>query len=664
MIRRQIRVADQSTIELIDGLVIRVGRSVMNQTEMESMSGAEPGLGQPAIEATIDVAVNPADIDSADIDSADIDPADIELTGLESMGLDAAFEGFEFDEPDATVTTDCSDSIPGDATDRTASDWTIDIVPIEALAFDPAAIAAANRQDRAAAAAAPADNRILADLQAQNQKLLTQNDEILGWVGELERALEDAQAALQHQDEQAQRQDNQLVARADELLQAQERSQRFIQELENAQKLAQRQQILIETLTAQMEGAQERLAQMERECTLAQTRIQEQAQKLMQAEGSTRNLKSRLQRQQRYTLQFRAALEKCLEASVPQPIDNLTLGSPRIEPMEPIEALGDLLPKSKPVAPWSSRFELNMSDIEAIQREIQAVEDAETLGLTYEPAEGVIDELTDEPDEFPPMALREANAELDDILRQTADRIPSFDPDSDWAGADELSQDFDEAPTPELAASLAAGLATIGVGQAPAKVTQPKIADTTLDRNAANSDLANSLANSTPGIAPFDPAFTVFDAIAARLETQDASQRITPIVMPGKGLDATIVALSEPASEPAGGPEPGADVAETKPVDATSEANPKPIRLTEIDATDEQLLLDQILSRMTSTEPQPLSRPRTPAMAGLSSNDLSEDLATSLGLQADWPAPVVHPLRQKKKIGSMASINLPSFPKP
>jgi hypothetical protein len=648
MIRRQIRVADQSTIELIDGLVIRVGRSVMNQTEMDSMSGAEPGLGQPAIEATIDVAVNPADID----------PADIELTGLESMGLDAAFEGFEFDEPEATVTTDSSDSIPGDATDRTASDWTIDIVPIEALAFDPAAIAAANRQDRAAAAAAPTDNRLLVDLQAQNQKLLTQNDEILGWVGELERALEDAQAALQHQDEQAQRQDNQLVARADELLQAQERSQRFIQELENAQKLAQRQQILIETLTAQMEGAQERLAQMERECTLAQTRIQEQAQKLMQAEGSTRNLKSRLQRQQRYTLQFRAALEKCLEASVPQPIDNLTLGSPRIEPMEPIEALGDLLPKSKPVAPWSSRFELNMSDIEAIQREIQAVEDAETLGLTYEPAEGVIDELTDEPDEFPPMALREANAELDDILRQTADRIPSFDPDSDWAGADELSQDLDEAPTPELAASLAAGLATIGVGQAPAKVTQAKAADADLD--AAKSDLASS----TAGIAPFDPAFTVFDAIAARLETQDASQGITPMVFSGEGLDATIVALSEPTSELAGGPEAAADSAEVKAVDSPPEANPKPIRLTEIDNTDEQLLLDQILSRMTSTEPQPLSRPRTPAMAGLSSNDLSEDLAASLGLQADWPAPVVHPLRQKKKIGSMASINLPSFPKP
>jgi hypothetical protein len=601
----------------------------MNQTEMDSMSGAEPGSEQEqvAIEATIDGLAN---------------LAGSRLASFDSTGLDAAFEGFEFDEPgdEPEVTRSSGSSMPSDA-----SDLTIDIVPIEALAFDPAAIAAANRQDRAAAAAAPADTQLLADLQAQNQKLLTQNDEILGWVGELERALEDAQAALQHQDDQAQRQENQLVARADELLQSQERSQRFVHELENAQKLAQRQQILIETLTAQMEGAQERLAQMERECTLAQSRIQEQAQKLIQAEGMTRNLKSRLQRQQRYTLQFRAALEKCLEASVPQPIENLTLGSPRIEPMEPIEALGDLLPKSKPVAPWSSRFELNMSDIEAIQREIQAVEDAETLGLTYECAEDATEAVSEDPDEFPPMALREANAELDDILRQTADRIPSFDPDSDWAGADELSQDSDEAPSPELAASLAAGLATIGVGQAPAN----------LATDLAHLELSETdLANSTPGIAPFDPAFNVFDAIAARVESKElTAEGITPMVFSGGGVNATIAALSEPQ-------EPADAKPETQP--AIAEATPKPIRLTDIETTDEQLLLDQILSRMTSIEPQPLSRPRTPAMAGAAAGP--EDLAASLGLQADWPAPVVHPLRQKKKIGSMASIDLPSFPKP
>ncbi len=608
----------------------------MSQTEMDNMSGAEPGSGQEqaAIEATVDVAVNPDDSG---------------LTGLDSIGLDAVFEGFEFDEPDAAEPS--HSRMPSDA-----SDLTIDIVPLESLAFDPAAIAAANRQDRAAAAAAPADSQLLADLQAQNQKLLSQNDEILGWVGELERALDDAQAALQHQDEQAQRQENQLVARADELLQSQERSQRLVQELENAQKLAQRQQILIETLTAQMEGAQERLAQMERECTLAQVRIQEQAQTLLQAEGSTRNLKSRLQRQQRYTLQFRAALEKCLEASVPQPIDNLTLGSPRIEPMEPIESLGDLLPKSKPVAPWSSRFELNMSDIEAIQREIQAVEDAETLGLTYEFADEAI-EANPEPDEFPPMALREANAELDDILRQTADRIPSFDPDSDWAGADELSNDLDEAPTPELAASLAAGLATIGVGHAPAATPSAP----PLKADLGELDLADAdLANSTAGIAPFDPAFNVFDAIAARVESQDlTAQGITPMVFSGAGVDATIAALSEPQRElPAADSIANTQDPAVKP--GNPETKPKPIRLNDIETTDEQLLLDQILSRMTSTEPQPLSRPRTPAMA----NGLPDDLAASLGLQADWPAPVVHPLRQKKKIGSMASIDLPSFPKP
>lgn len=606
----------------------------MSQTEMGNMSGMEQesALGQPTIEVEID-----------------------------APDFDAPFEAFSFDESSFDLTDDLAQgelgveavAEPSDSRMPTdVSDLTIDIIPIESSAFDPAAIAAANRQARAAAPAT-VDTQLLADLQAQNQKLLTQNDEILGWVSELERALDDAQAALLLQDEQAQRQENQLVARNDELLQAQERSQRLVQEMENAQKLAQRQQILIETLTAQLETAQERLAQMERECTLAQVHSHEQTQKLAQGEGTIRNLKSRLQRQQRYTLQFRAALEKCLEASVPQPIEDLTLGSPRIEPMEPIETLGDLLPKSRPVQPWSSRFELNMSDIEAIQREIKAVEDAETLGLTYD--------LGEEAEEFPPMALREANAELDDILRQTADRIPSFDPDSDWAGAAELSQELDEPPTPELAAGLAAGLATIGMGSA---TLEPKVAPIRSSERtpeplpvaaqppAKPADaVVSDLGDVTAGIAPFDPAFNVFDAIAARLDSMPAA--------PSQASPAPVTepTLAQPTS------------VEASPVSPDPAPSQAPIRLDEVATTDEQFILDQILSRMTNADPQrpgrspsivPPLRPPVPAMA----NAIPDDVAAALGIQADWPAPVVHPLRQKKKIGSMASIDLPSFPKP
>jgi hypothetical protein len=594
----------------------------MSQTEMGNMSDGPQGQDQATIGANSDI-------------------------------FDAAFVGMEGEEPQAMVADESN--VPMDV-----SDLTIDIVPVESSAFDPVAIAEANRQDRAAAQSASADNKLLSDLQAQNQKLLAQNDEILGWVSELERSLEDAQAALLQQDEQAQRQEYQLIARNDELMTIQSRSAQLIQELENAQKLAQRQQILIETLTAQLDGAQERLAQMERECTLAQAHQAEQAHKLLQSEGTCRNLKSRLQRQQRYTLQFRAALEKCLEASVPQPIEDLTLGSPRIDPMEPIDTLGELLPKSKPVQPWSSRFELNMSDIEAIQREIKAVEDAETLGLSYE--------LGEEPDEFPPMALRDANAELDDILRQTADRIPSFDPDSDWAGADELSTDADEIPSPELAAGLAAGLATIGLGHPTKPTAKDRIAQ---DSSSLGAALTTDPADSTVGIAPFNPDLNLFDAIAARA-VESQPEPVAEVATQTQAIDEAIAtdAISPETAEEETSVE---EAALPEATEAEEPATPPKtsIRLDEIEKTDEQLLLDQILSRMTSTEPKPLSRSplRTPAMAGVTgvaadANGIPDAVAAALGIQADWPAPVVHPLRAKKKLGSMASIDLPSFPKP
>lgn len=85
------------------------------------------------------------------------------------------------------------------------------------------------------------------------------------------------------------------------------------QELELAQQAAQRQQILVETLTNQLHSSQERIAQLERECALTQQRYNEQMQQLLQSENTCRDLRMRLMRQQQHTLQFKAALEKCLD---------------------------------------------------------------------------------------------------------------------------------------------------------------------------------------------------------------------------------------------------------------------------------------------------------------------------------------------------------------
>ena len=90
----------------------------------------------------------------------------------------------------------------------------------------------------------------------------------------------------------------------------------LLQELEASHQNVQRQQILIETLTTQLQTGQERLAQMERECFLAQQRYNEQSHQLVQTQSTCRDLQTRLARQQRHTLQFKLALEKCLEVQV------------------------------------------------------------------------------------------------------------------------------------------------------------------------------------------------------------------------------------------------------------------------------------------------------------------------------------------------------------
>lgn len=137
-----------------------------------------------------------------------------------------------------------------------------------------------------------------------------------------------------------------------------DRLQPLLQALERSQQAAQRQQILVETLTEQLESSQERIAQLERDCALTQQRHNEQVQQVLQAESTCRDLRLRLHRQQQQTLQFKAALEKCLEMPTvyqQQVFPEATLDDSKTEP-HPLAAL--LKPKNQPVKPWSQPAEL------------------------------------------------------------------------------------------------------------------------------------------------------------------------------------------------------------------------------------------------------------------------------------------------------------------
>lgn len=172
------------------------------------------------------------------------------------------------------------------------------------------------------------------------------NDALLLRVSDLEESLERSQAALQAEVERNQVGGPAPTAPPQPPVVPQQIAQ-LLTELEIANDGLRRATIHNETLQAEMESSQRRVAQLERECTLLQQRFSEKSTALQQAEASCSDLKARLQRQQRYTLQFKTALEKYLsmtgESSGP------AFTAPVAESAQPVG-----MPKAPEIQPWST----------------------------------------------------------------------------------------------------------------------------------------------------------------------------------------------------------------------------------------------------------------------------------------------------------------------
>lgn len=190
---------------------------------------------------------------------------------------------------------------------------------------------------------------IATELHQQNQTLLEQNSDLLSLVSQLENAVEECQGALQAQIKRSHLQEEIATRQTQEIEDTRAKMGRLLHELEASHQAAQRQQILVETLSTQLETSQERIAQIERECALIQERYNEQVHLVMHTEDTCRDLRSRLHRQQRYTLQYKAALEKCLD--VPTPSYETQSSSKR---QQPSWGTANPIPKTQPVQPWSS----------------------------------------------------------------------------------------------------------------------------------------------------------------------------------------------------------------------------------------------------------------------------------------------------------------------
>ncbi|TVP60339.1 MAG: hypothetical protein EA343_17670 [Nodularia sp. (in: Bacteria)] len=188
-----------------------------------------------------------------------------------------------------------------------------------------------------------------------NEELRAANNNLYEEVEHLKDDLAESEKALQWQKRRSSAAESMLNQQTKELAAAQAQIKSLFQELESAVHTVQRQENFIETYKAQLQISQQRLAQLERECALLQTNYNEQSQQASQSENTCRELRSRLMRQQRQTLQFKAALEKCLESpGLNDSSDDTANHQTRFS-----RKARSLFPNVQPIRPWSAESESN-----------------------------------------------------------------------------------------------------------------------------------------------------------------------------------------------------------------------------------------------------------------------------------------------------------------
>jgi len=198
-------------------------------------------------------------------------------------------------------------------------------------------------------------------LLALNQELCSANSELYTQVGQLKDELAGAEKILQWQKTRSSVTESMLTDQTKELTAAQEQIQYLSNQLEAALQTIEQQEIFVETYKSQLQISQQRIAQLERECSSLQTNYSEQSQQMVQSENTCRELRSRLMRQQRQTLQFKVALEKCLDTPVPHydtledtnhATNDIGSGQTRFS-----RKARSLFPNAQPIKPWSAEVD-------------------------------------------------------------------------------------------------------------------------------------------------------------------------------------------------------------------------------------------------------------------------------------------------------------------
>jgi chromosome segregation ATPase len=157
---------------------------------------------------------------------------------------------------------------------------------------------------------------------ARAYQLEEQNQELNETIIRLEQTVLDSRRQLEEQIARSQMSEMAIVQKAEELKIEREQIVNLTKQLKAYQQEFQQQQSNIANLSKELEISQQQVAQLEREYAFLQEDCNDKSQKLLHMEKSLGELWSRLHRQQRYTLEYKAALEEYLEMGGERIISN------------------------------------------------------------------------------------------------------------------------------------------------------------------------------------------------------------------------------------------------------------------------------------------------------------------------------------------------------
>lgn len=603
------------------------------ESAVESQSQSQ---GERQIQGTLP-GVAPFDTQSATIESA----AMFEAAAFKATEI----EGFEDDRLGAGSPPE-TDNLEEDVWETLNLPGTIDqISASEQADFAPVSTETTTKAPLNTAKA-PAETERENELLKLIHDLNECNDVLLSRVAQLEGDLEKSQVVLKNEVEKAtfaqEKMAKQVSAEQASVQQvsqtAQQQVAKLVSKLETNEQTLSRQQLINENLQTELTNTQERITQLERECALISQQHADEAQARLKAETTSRDLRSRLQRQQRYTLQFKAALEKSLTVSA-RPTSSTSATSTSLPQTVAFNSPAAVtMPKAQHIMPWAS----NTTAFQGIDPHL------ETLIRNAGKPTGDITPPSSK--STAPKASAVPNNHEKTVLNNT----PAVDPAAEAQLWQDLERVMNSSATEGAATENAAteNAATEDAVKTAAETASPHQAERAPNKIEIKETVAEVIESSD--IRSLDQQNAVREPVL---------EKSAPDKAPSPAKKAKIPSFQVPKLN-----WQGAATRKSPAPTASEDATPTTATpATKASSTDTQRLPESVF-----TEPSPWGKPLstdspsavitgsqipTPTEA-IPDTTMAATNATTADTQI---APIAQPLKAKKKVSSMAAVELPTF---